>query len=102
MSHCIEYGDALWATAANLVMRYGSLRQIWLCGKFGYALWATAAGLVLLYGSLRRMNPYSKDLRQFMLCGPKPRICLCTLGCIARFCYALWAIADDLVMCFGP
>ena len=38
---------ALWATAADLAMRYGPLRRIWLtamghCSGFGYALWATA------------------------------------------------------------
>ncbi len=45
-----RYGElryALWATASNLVVHYGPLRQIWLyamgnCGGFGSALWATA------------------------------------------------------------
>jgi hypothetical protein len=36
MGHYGKFGCALWATAANLVIRYGS------CGKFGDALWATA------------------------------------------------------------
>ncbi len=52
MGHCDKFGYALWVTAENLVMRYGPLRQIWLCtmghsGKFGYALWATAGLLGL-------------------------------------------------------
>jgi hypothetical protein len=45
MGHCGKFSYALWATAANLVVRYGPLGQIWLyatghCGGFGYALWA--------------------------------------------------------------
>jgi hypothetical protein len=47
MGHCGEFFYALWATAADLAMRSGPLRRIWLyamghCGGFGYALWATA------------------------------------------------------------
>jgi hypothetical protein len=39
MGHCGKFGYALWAIAANLVVRYGPLRQIWLyamghCGGF--------------------------------------------------------------------
>jgi hypothetical protein len=46
MGHREEFFHVLWATAANLVVRYGPLRWIWLyamghCGRFGYALWAT-------------------------------------------------------------
>ncbi len=57
MGHCSEFGDALWATAANLMMRYGPLLRIWLgamgrCGGFGDALWATAANFVMRYGPL--------------------------------------------------
>jgi hypothetical protein len=46
MGNCGKFGYALWATAANLVVRYGPLWQIWLytmghCIGFGYALRAT-------------------------------------------------------------
>jgi hypothetical protein len=46
MGHFIKIFYALWATMANLVVRNGPLRQIWLnamghCGGFGYTLWAT-------------------------------------------------------------
>jgi hypothetical protein len=46
MGHCGKFGYVLWATATNLVVRYGPLRQIWIyamghCSGFGYALWAT-------------------------------------------------------------
>jgi hypothetical protein len=46
MGHSLKFSYALWATAVNLVMRYGTLQQIWLCamdqcGGFRYALWAT-------------------------------------------------------------
>jgi hypothetical protein len=36
MGHYGEFGYALWATVADLVIRNGH------CGGFGYALWATA------------------------------------------------------------
>jgi hypothetical protein len=42
MGHCGKFGYALWATAANLVIRYGQ--------GFGYALWAIAQGLVSAMG----------------------------------------------------
>jgi hypothetical protein len=47
MGHCGEFFKPLWATTANLVLRYGPLRQIWFyamghCDGFGYALLATA------------------------------------------------------------
>jgi hypothetical protein len=32
------------------------------CGGFGCALWATAADLVMRYGPLRGMKPYSKNM----------------------------------------
>jgi hypothetical protein len=35
MGHYGEFGCALWATAADLVIRYGPLRRIWLCAM-GY------------------------------------------------------------------
>ena len=75
MGHCGEFGYALWATAADLAMRYGPLRRIWLyamghCGGFGYALWAIARNEVVQYKS--------------------------------EIISALWAIAQDLVMRYGP
>jgi hypothetical protein len=47
MGHCGKFFYALWATTANLVIRYGPQRRILLyamghCGGFCYALWATA------------------------------------------------------------
>ncbi len=56
MGHRGEFVYALWATACNLIMRYGPLWEL------GYALRATAAGIVILYGSLHEMKPYSKNL----------------------------------------
>jgi hypothetical protein len=46
MGHCSGFGYMLWAIAADMVMRYGPLRRIWLyamgqCGGFAYALWTT-------------------------------------------------------------
>jgi hypothetical protein len=49
--------SALWATAANFGKPYERH-----CGGFGYALWATAADLVMRYGPLRGMKQYSKNL----------------------------------------
>jgi hypothetical protein len=58
MGHCGGFGYTLWATAANLVMRYGPMREmkpysricIDFCAGFGYALWAKAQDLVIRYG----------------------------------------------------
>jgi hypothetical protein len=88
MGHCDKFGCALWATAANLVIRYGPLWWIWLytmghCGGFGYALWATVVDLVIRYG-------------------PLWWIWLCAMGHCGGFGYALWATVVDLVMRYGP
>jgi hypothetical protein len=56
--------SALWASAANLVMRYGLLRRL------GDALQATRANLVMRFGPLRR-------------------IWLCTVGHCGGFVYLL-------------
>jgi hypothetical protein len=37
MGHSSEFGYALWTIAANLVMRYVLLLQIWLCAM-GYCI----------------------------------------------------------------
>jgi hypothetical protein len=63
MGHCGEFGYTLWATVADLVMRYGPLRGMKLLVKicsdfcamghsaeFGYALWAIAQGLIFRNG----------------------------------------------------
>jgi hypothetical protein len=47
MGHCGEFCYAQWATAANLVERYGHFAGFGYmllghCGLFGYELWATA------------------------------------------------------------
>jgi hypothetical protein len=39
------------------------------CGGFGYTLWATAANLVMRYGPLREMKPYSKICIDFCAMG---------------------------------
>jgi hypothetical protein len=63
MGHYGQFGCAQWATAADLIMRYGPLRGmnpynkicIVFCAMghsagFSYALWAIAQGLVIRYG----------------------------------------------------
>jgi hypothetical protein len=61
MGHCGGFGYTLWATAADLVMRYGLLRRmrpyrknlsaLWgISAGFGYALWAIAQDLGIRYG----------------------------------------------------
>ncbi len=74
MDHCGEFGYTLWATAANLVMRYGQRQQICFyvvgrCGGFGYMLWATAWNEAIQYKSVTS---------------------------------ALWTKAPELVMRYGP
>jgi hypothetical protein len=84
---CSNFGDALWAAVANLVMRYGPLRQIWFsamghCGEFGDVLWATSANLAVRFGLLWQ-------------------ICFCAMGHREGFC-ALWAIVQEFVIRYGP
>jgi hypothetical protein len=59
MGHYSEFGYTLWATAANLEMCYGPLRQILL---FSILLFFTAVDLVMRYGPLHGMKPLSKNL----------------------------------------
>jgi hypothetical protein len=66
-------------------------------GGFGSTLWATTADLVMRYGPLRGMKKYSKNMYLFLRYGPLRRIWLCAIGHSAGFGYPLWAIAKDLV-----
>jgi hypothetical protein len=75
LGHCGKFCYALWASRANLVVRYRQLLQNWPyatghCGGFSYVLWATARN-----EAIQKMSV--------------------TIS-------ALWAIAQDLVMCYGP
>jgi hypothetical protein len=63
-----EFGDALWATAAYLVMRYGPLFRILLCPIGHYVEWSPT---------------FKKKLRQFRSVGH-------SAGCG----YELWAIVQ--------
>jgi hypothetical protein len=49
MAHCGKFDDALWATVANLVIRYAPWWQI------SDALLATVANLVMHYVPLRQI-----------------------------------------------
>ncbi len=95
-----------WNSTCKVFPHYGPLRQILLsamghCGGFGYVLWATAADLVIRYG----------PLRQICLCAMghcrewsgTVKICIdfCAIGHGAGFCFALWAIAQGLVIRYG-
>jgi hypothetical protein len=68
MGHCGKFGYKLWATVADLVMRYGPLHgmrsysTVKICDNFcamghnagfGYPLWAVKKDLVKRYGSWR-------------------------------------------------
>jgi hypothetical protein len=107
MGHCGEFFYALWATVANLVLHYGPLQRIWFyamghCIGFGSMLWATAADLVLRYGPLRRIwlcatGHCAEGSRTVKICSD-----LCATGHSAGFVYALWAIAQGLVIRYGP
>jgi hypothetical protein len=91
----------------KVFQRYGPLWRILLsavghCGRFGYALWATAADLVIRYGPLRRIW-----LCTMGHCGEwssTVKICIdfSAMGHSAGFGYALWAIAQGLVIRYGP
>jgi hypothetical protein len=70
-----EFGRALWATAADLVKRYGPLQRIWLCA----------------------MGHCTEESRTVTI-----RIDFCAMGHSAGFGYALWAIAQGLVIRYGP
>jgi hypothetical protein len=75
MGHSGVFGYALWATVADLVIRNGPLRRIWLCAMGHCAEW-------------RRTVKIFSDF--------------CAMGHSAGFGYALWAIAQGLVIRYGP
>ncbi len=86
MGHCGEFCYALWATVADLVMRYGPLRHIWLytmghCGGF----------------CVCAMGHCAESSGSVKIC-----IDFCAMGLSAGFGYALWAIALGLVISYGP
>jgi hypothetical protein len=66
MDHYGKFGCALWATAADLVLRYGPLRRIWSCAM----------------GHCAECSRIVKKCSDF-----------CDMGHSAGFGYALWAIA---------
>ncbi len=76
MGHCGEFGSVLRATTANLVMRYGPLREL------DNALRATAVDL--LY------ERYEATMRNEAVQYKSVTIPM------------LWAIAQDLVVPYGP
>jgi hypothetical protein len=65
----------LWATSTNLVMCFGPLRWIWLCSKGQCMEWCHT---IKIFDDFHTM-------------------CHST-----GFDYALWAMVQDLVMCYGP
>ncbi len=62
-----------------------------LCGEFDYVLGATTANLVMHYEPFCGMKPCSKIHDDFRAMSHK-----------AGFVYGLWAIAQVLVMRYGP
>jgi hypothetical protein len=75
MGHYGEFGCALWATAADFVKRYGPLQRIWL----------------------RAMGHCAELSRTLKTC-----IDFCAMGHSAGFGFVLWAIAQGLVIRYGP
>jgi hypothetical protein len=86
MGHCGKFFYALWATTANLVVRG----------------WATAADLVLRYGPLWLI--WLCAMGHCAECSHTVKICsdFCAMGHSAGFGYPLWAVAKDLVKRYGP
>jgi hypothetical protein len=64
------------------------------CGELGYALWVIAANLVVRYGPLCGIKPYIHVVK---LCND-----IYTMGLSTGFGSMLQAVAQDLVMCYGP
>jgi hypothetical protein len=96
MGHCGELCYAVWATAADLVIRYGPLPRIWLyamghCGRFGCAL-----------RPLHRMKLYSKISIDFCAMGHSVWFGNALWGHSAGFGYPLWAIAKDMLKRYWP
>jgi hypothetical protein len=75
MGRCDEFFYALWATKVNLVVRYGPLRRIWLC----------AMGRCSGFGYGLWATARNK-----------------AVGYKSVVISALWAIAPDLVIRYGP
>ncbi len=130
MSHYCKFGCALWATAADLVIRYGPLRRIWFCAMghsagFGYPLWAVAKDFVkgtVAWDFLSEViSPKVPNWSSDSWCkavlntdsnSPRystskvfpryGRIFLCAMGHYGEFGCALWATAADLVIRYVP
>ncbi len=85
MGHCGEFFYVLWATTVNLVVRYGPL-----------------VDLVLRNGPLRRI--WLCAMRHCAECSRTVKICIdfCAMGHSAGCGYALLAIAQGLVIRYGP
>jgi hypothetical protein len=96
MGYYGEFDYALWATVANLVMRYRPLRKILLCAlghcsQNGYALWAIAGNEAVQQKSVTISALWG--IRQdLILCNrPYRRIWLSALGHSTQVGYALCA-----------
>jgi hypothetical protein len=74
MGHCGNFGDALWATALNLVY----------CSGFGYALWATAWNKAVQYKSVTISALWAIAHDFGMHYEPWHRLWLCTMGHSAK------------------
>ncbi len=109
--------NSLRYSTFKVLLGYRPLQQIWLCamghfGISGFVLRATTANLIVRYGLLRRIWSYamghcvelihSTNLWWCLHNGTKHRIWLFAMGHSARLGYALWAVAQELVLCYGP
>jgi hypothetical protein len=75
MGHCGEFFYALWANMANLVVRYGPLRRIWFC----------AMGHCDGLGYALWTTVWNEAVQEKYV-----------------VTFALWAIAQNLLMRYGP
>jgi hypothetical protein len=97
MGHYREFSFVLRATAAYLDMLYRPLCRIWL-----YAMGHCAEGSrTVKICNDSHATVCAKAQYLFMRFGPQRSIWFCAMGRSAGFGYALWAIAQDLVLCFG-
>ncbi len=86
MSQCGGFGYVLWATAADLVLRYGPLRRIWICAMGHCAEWSRTVKICI----------------DFCCMGHSEGFGLGAMGHSTGFGYLLWGVAKDLVKCYGP
>ncbi len=95
IGHYGEFGCALWAIVADLVIRYRPLQQIWLCTMVHCAEWSCTVKICIDFCAIGHSAG-------FMRYGPLRRVWLSAMGHSKESGWTLWAVGQDWVMRYRP